>query len=321
MSPPDPTAPPPAVFTGATLAGALAAARTAHGPGATVVRALRVRQGVRGLLGRERYEVHVRLPASPPAPGTQPVPGRPSAAAGDHPATPGPEEVLRGLVDAADESEDSAPVWSWTGTSDVSALLEEVTARQVREPVVGHPDPDLGIHALGLAGSRQGGPAGAPDDLGDERGTASAASDPSGQPGGWRRRLLDAVEELPDAPPTAPPPRAARARPAAAWDRGALRSAGVPAAVLRRLPAEDPSDDAGWRRALREAIAAVVPPPAEPSEQTPVVVSGHGLAGVVAVLRAAAEDGRAPGTIALGDRRRPATPAALVEVLAACVGS
>lgn len=318
-SPPDPTAP-LAVVTAATLAGALAAARTAYGPAATVVRALRVRRGVRGMLGRERYEVHVQLPASDPAPGTQPGRGRPSAAAGEHgshQSAPGPDEVLRGLVDAADETEDSAPAWSWTGTSEVSALLDVVTARQGREPG-GHPDPALGIHSLDLVRPRQGGRPGAPVALDDERGPAGPSTDPFGQPGRWRRRLLDTVEELADAPA---PPRPAGPRPVAAWDRGSLRAAGVPAAVLRRLPAEDPSDDAGWRRALREAIAAVVPPPAEPSEGTPVVVSGHGLAGVVAVLRAAAEEGRAPGTIALGDRRRPATPAALVEVLAACVRS
>jgi len=109
--------------------------------------------------------------------------------------------------------------------------------------------------------------------------------------------------------------------PGSGWDRDELRRVGVPAAVLSRLPVEDPPDDAGWRRALRTAIAATVPAPGRPGEHTAVVVSGYGLLGAVAVLRAGAEDGATPGTISFAGRRGPATPAALVEVLASCVRS
>ncbi|MDP9407429.1 MAG: hypothetical protein M3P95_06075, partial [Actinomycetota bacterium] len=46
------------LFSGPTLEGALAAARAAYGPRVRIVRAQRVRRGVRGLLGQVRYDVH-----------------------------------------------------------------------------------------------------------------------------------------------------------------------------------------------------------------------------------------------------------------------
>lgn len=116
-------------------------------------------------------------------------------------------------------------------------------------------------------------------------------------------------------------PEAAEEQMGTGWDREELRRLGVPAPLLSRLPVEDPSDDAGWRRALQTAIVATVPPPAQPDAQHPVVVSGHGLLGAVALLRAAIEEGATPGTISHEGRQRPATPAALVEVLAACARS
>lgn len=105
------------------------------------------------------------------------------------------------------------------------------------------------------------------------------------------------------------------------WDRDELRRLGVPGPVLSRLPVEDPSDDAGWRRALVTAIAGTVPAPATADAQHPVVVSGHGLLGAVAVLQAAIEASATPGTISHDGRVRPATPAAIVDVLAACARS
>ena len=105
------------------------------------------------------------------------------------------------------------------------------------------------------------------------------------------------------------------------WDRGELRRLGVPAAILGRLPVEDPVDDAAWRRALRKAIETVVSPPARPSADHPVVVNGYGLLGAVAVLRAAVEEGATPGTITFEGRRRAAGPEALVEVIAECIRS
>lgn len=307
------------VFSGPTLEGALAAARTAYGPRVRIVRAQRVRRGVRGLLGQVRYDVHARLPGARPAapapddrgptwPGTDRPRPRPA------PGGDGLADALRDLVDAADSSERSVaePSWSWNGEAEVGALLADVaTLRTARaERPSGHPALDLAAHAAHAAHAA---PAAAP-----------AAPAAPGAPL-WRDLLADAVQ-----PPARPePPRPAEpvgpARPAPAgpalFDRNDLRGIGVPAAVLRRLPVEDPVDDGGWRRALQEAIEAVVPAPADPDDDHPVVVSGHGLAGVVAVLRAAVEDGAAPGTISHRGRRRQATPAALVEVLASCARS
>lgn len=130
-------------------------------------------------------------------------------------------------------------------------------------------------------------------------------------------------DDLPQGPPLEAEDADVVLEPAmgAGWDRGELRRLGVPAAVLSRLPVEDPSDDAGWRRALLGALAATVPPPAQADAQHPVVVSGYGLLGAIAVMRAAVEDGATPGTLALDGRHRPATPAAFVEVLAASARS
>lgn len=310
------------VFSGPTLEGALAAARAAYGPRVRIVRAQRVRRGVRGLLGQVRYDVHAVVPettgtaaGAPAPPGRRAHAARPAGLAASVGASPaggvGLADALRRLVDAADASEErsAAPEasWSWNGEAEVGALLEDVAAlggAERPDPRVEHPAPDLARHS-----SPGASPKGVPADT---------------VAGSWRNLLVDALE------PTGAPPRRerARARPVSpaepesvGWSRAELRSIGVPPAVLRRLPIEDPTDDAGWRRALQEAIAAVVPAPAEPDADHPVVVSGHGLAGVVAVLRAAVEDGAVPGMISFQGRRRQATPAALVEVLATCAGS
>ncbi len=94
------------------------------------------------------------------------------------------------------------------------------------------------------------------------------------------------------------PPAPSRARRSAApavgtWSKAALTRLGVPAAVLDDLDPPAPGDDLGWVVALTSAIAAAVPDPGEPDEKHPVVVSGHGLAGVVAMLDAGSR-GAAP---------------------------
>jgi len=259
-----------AVFSGPTVQHALAAARAAHGPGVQVVRAVRRTPGLRGLLGRVRFEVAVR----PPARTVSVVQGAPvPQRATRTPSGPGVDPLrgaLDGLLDAAEERERAVTgelvddtAWTWAQQNDVGRLLEELTARSA--PARAHPAPALAVHG---------------------------------------ELPAEVVPEV-----------------GSGWDRDELRRLGVPAAVLSRLPVEDPPDDAGWRRALRAAIAATVPPAGRPGEHTAVVVSGYGLLGAVAVLRAGAEDGATPGTISHAGKRRTATPAALVEVLASCVRS
>ncbi|MCW2776690.1 MAG: hypothetical protein JWN17_415, partial [Frankiales bacterium] len=98
------------------------------------------------------------------------------------------------------------------------------------------------------------------------------------------------------------------------WSRSALEALGVPDAVLAQLPDPAPRDDLAWVVALAAAIEAVVPAPAEPDEAHPVVVSGHGLAGALAVLDAGTR-GASPGTISHAGRTAPATATELALVL------
>ena len=84
--------------------------------------------------------------------------------------------------------------------------------------------------------------------------------------------------------------------------------------MLDALPSPAPRDDLGWVVALTAAIEAAVPAPAEPDEQHPVVVSGYGLQGAVAVLDAGSR-GLVPGTITHAGRTAPATATELALVL------
>lgn len=310
------------IFAGPTLEGALAAARAAYGPRVKIVRAQRVRRGVRGLLGQVRYDVHARVPRTSGSvlSGTSiaPPPTRSARAeAGSEGPAPGLANALRDLVEAADEREGASvarSAWSCTAEAEVGELLGDVAALGLAargDLSSGHPVPDVALH--GPAASRvASGP-------GVSRRVPESVTPRAGG-AGWRAALVDALDPVgagePHAGRVAAFPPAPAPVPSAGWDRAALRSIGVPPAVMRRLPVEDPVDDGGWRRALQEAIAAVVPAPAEPDADHPIVVSGHGLTGAIAVLRAAVEDGAVPGTIAGQGRCRPATPAALVEVLA-----
>ena len=88
----------------------------------------------------------------------------------------------------------------------------------------------------------------------------------------------------------------------------------MPAAVLDALPAPAPQGDLAWVVALTAAIETTVPPPAEPDEAHPVVVSGHGVRGAVAVLDAGSR-GLSPGTITHAGRTAPATATELALVL------
>lgn len=119
----------------------------------------------------------------------------------------------------------------------------------------------------------------------------------------------------PAASAAAPAPEAAPAVPAGTeWSRTALADAGVPRAILRRLPAEDPVTELGWMAALEAALAAVVPAPAEPGA-APLVADAAGPDGVIALLRAVVEHGAVPGRLHLDGRAVPATATELTLAL------
>ena len=275
-------------FSAASVDAALRAARAAHGAQVEIVRAMRVVAGVRGLLGQARYCVVVR-----PTPPTTTIvlPQEPAEVSGD------PVQVaLDDLLDAAEEREREArqPVeqdlgWTWTQQHEVEHLLAELGDR-LGPDAARHPAPAVAEH--------------------DEPAVSEVELDGDDDDGAVSGEAGPDPLMVPDAPDLGP-----------GWDRAELRRLGVPAAVLSRLPVEDPSDDAGWRRALVTAIASTVPAPAAPDAEHPVVVSGHGLLGAVAVMRAAVEDGATPGTLGHEGRHRPATPAAIVDVLAASARS
>lgn len=88
------------VFTADTLEEAMAAAVASHGPDLVVHSARRVRAGVRGLMGRETYEVV----ATPAAPASTPAAG---PAAG--PAADPVEAALAALLDDAEAREQAQP--------------------------------------------------------------------------------------------------------------------------------------------------------------------------------------------------------------------
>lgn len=293
------------MFTGPSVQRALAAARAAHGRDVQVLKAVRRTIGLRGLLGQASYEVVVRrrpptavtvLPSTTQAArGTDPVLGalddlllaadeRERDAAGE-PAPPADGVVRPGVDDSA---------WTWAQQQEVERLLEELAARSGTPGA--HPALDVTAHAPP--------PVALPGPVAQPASAGPHAAEDSEQ-------ALHAADASAYSPP----------RSGTGWDRAELRRLGVPAGVLSRLPVEDPPDDEEWRRCLRRAIAAVVPAPGRPDEQHPVVVSGYGLLGAVEILRAGSEDAATPGTISWNGKRRAATPAAIVEVLASCARS
>jgi hypothetical protein len=113
------------------------------------------------------------------------------------------------------------------------------------------------------------------------------------------------------------PPRPSRRSAAAVvgtWSKGALTRLGVPDGVLAELDPPPATDDIGWVVALTAAIAATVPEPGVPDEHNPVVVSGYGLPGVLAILDAGSR-GLRPGTVTTGGRTAPATATELALVV------
>ncbi len=227
------------------------------------------------------------------------------------------------LAEVDDEERTSAPVSTWVAT-DLEQLLAAVKRPTVprTEPV--HPDPKLADHLTGepgLAAMKLPEPPLRESTL--VRSTLPGATLPgSTLPGPELPAPRLSTPALPRAVAAAPRPHGgARASSSDGWDRANLYRLGVPEQVLARLPGQDPSGAAAWCRALRTAVAASIPAPVLLGPEHPVVIDGYGLEGVCAILRGAVERRGEPGRIALGSGVWPATPAALVEVLAACLRS
>jgi hypothetical protein len=107
-------------------------------------------------------------------------------------------------------------------------------------------------------------------------------------------------------------------RPAtAAWSRERLRSLGVPDAVLEAMPTAEPTEDLRWLVALTDAIAGVIPGPAE-NGCVDVTASGTGLRGALALLRLGVS-GISPQTLTIDDRAVPATATELALAIRAGV--
>lgn len=288
------------VFTGDSLEQAMAYAVAALGPDLQVRRARKVRKGVAGLTGRDKYEV-VAAPADAPAQG-DPV-----------------DSAFDALLSQAEEAEQPAqphPVRRTTRlapeqvprpVTDHDEVLALVQARQILTPptTLTVTEPELPV----LEPSVFEPPV---FELPVEEPVAVAVAVPA---------KPKAPVAKPKAPAAKRTPRTKAARVAAApsgWSRTALVELGVPEEVLAGLPTEDPTDDLAWAAALAAAIAVVLPAPAALSEADPVVVDGHGVTGALGILRAA-RLGLTPGTITTGHRTVPASAAELALVLRSAV--
>lgn len=268
------------VFTGDTLEEAMAYAVATLGPDLAVRRARKVRKGLQGLTGKDRYEV---------------VALAPTAAGQDRDAVGSAFEALLAQAEEVESVRGSAPA-PGAATSPAPAAPRaaraaapagarpEVPAPRaavVPVPALAAPEPPMPAQPSPSAPSRRA-----------QQRTRAAARPPARTPARTAARTRPAKPVTADAP--------------TGWSRAALVAAGLPRPVLAALPARDPRDDAGWISALTRAIATVLPPAAPLDAEHPVTVSGHGLAGVVGILRAAGK-GLPPGTIAYDGRTAPAT--------------
>jgi hypothetical protein len=323
-----PSAPPPdgsevvEVFSGDTLEEAMAAAVAALGPDLAVRRARKVRSGVRGLLGKDRYEVLAAPSES----------GRPAPVAYDDEDGDAVGSAFEALMNRAEE-QDSMPAATparpragrRAAPPPPAVPVEDdrwtpPPAARTLQPVPDEPLPVRG---------RRPGQAAAP--AAPARRTRRATDAPHPQPDVAEHEVAPPFQEHPEPSPrpapvpppvaTPVPPRPARRSAAPAvgtWSKAALTRLGVPDAVLAELDPPAATDDLGWVVALTSAIAATVPEPGAPDEKNPVVVSGHGLPGVLAILDAGSR-GLRPGTITTGGRTAPATATELALVVRAHV--
>ena len=274
------------VFTGDSLEQAMAYAVAALGPDLQVRRARKVRKGVAGLAGRDKYEVVA-------VPGTEPV------------ATDAVESAFDALLNEAEQAEDPRPVRRTIRltphpaptVADHDEIVTLVRARQPLEAL--EPEPVVAV------------PEPAPEPEPEPEPVLVALPAPAPAPAPVKKAATRTAKTGTKAPVVA------EAGPSG-WSRAALVALGVPPHVLAGLPEQDPTDDLAWAAALAAAIAVVLPSPAALSETDPVVVDGHGVDGALGILRAA-QLGMTPGTITAGGRTAPASAAELALVLRAAV--
>jgi hypothetical protein len=283
LQPPQPPEGSTKVYAGATLEEAFAAAVRVHGPRVRPLQARQIRGGLRGLVGKDRFEVVVAVPSTP------------SDAAGV-PATSGSVDVvLEELLDLADAEEQRvADAVHRSRTRRRAAAAKPMRSSRL-ETSVPADEPFTPLDAPSVVEVHV-----APDLTVDEPAPLTHPAPAIAQ----HSARSTSVARAP--------------RRQATPIRRQMRELGVPEVVLRRLPVEDPVTPAEWIAALTTAIGAAVPPPAAPSEQHPVVVSGHERAGVIAILHAGVA-GWAPGTVVLDGRMVPATAEQLAWGVWTCV--
>ena len=269
------------VFVGDTLEEAMAYAVASLGPDLVVRRARTVRKN---LVGKDRYEVLAG-------------PGETA------PSTDAVGSAFDALLQQAEAEEAPTAVRRTTRPAPPAEPL-------VVEPRATEPDPEPAVPAIAAA------PVAVEEPLAPE---PVAVVEPA---------PVEPVAVVEPAAPAAKAPvkRAARKAPAkprkaaapkatpTGWSRQRLAELGLPEAVLARLPAQDPTSDLHWAAALAEAIDAVLPPAAVLSEESPLVVDGYGLKGVLGILDAATR-GFTPGSLVLGDRTVPATATEMALVV------
>ena len=273
------------VFVGDTLEEAMAFAVAALGPDLSVRRARKVRRGVQGLVGRDRYEV-VAVP--PPSPDRDAL-----------------ESAFEALLSQAEEAElprarrvTTRPHPSPEVADHEPRYAEPIPVRTTRRPAVYEEPAPARAVAVRPPAPRSPAARRQPASTQTPRPRPAPTPAPS-----VPMSALPAPRKKASAKPAA---RTPRVKASSGWSRQSLVALGLPPAVLAGLPAAEPGDDLGWVVALAVAMSAVLPAPAALDAEHPLVVNGHGLAGVLGLLDAAGR-GLTPGTITVGDRTAAAT--------------
>jgi hypothetical protein len=322
------------VFLGDTLEEAMSHAVTRLGPDLTVRRARKVRKGVQGLVGKDRFEV-VAVPGPRAEAQAEAIDGAFAALLAQAEEAEDPSPVRRETppqVEAAviaprrpDVSETvPAPPAEPVAVEPVatpvafaSIALEPVVFAPAHEPV---PTASVAVEAVVVPAvlvepvAVEPVPTGpAPEPVLVEPVVAEAVVEPAVTAAPRKAKPRKAP-----APRRTPAPRSAPVTPENGWGRIALRELGLPRSVLSRLPAQEPRTDAQWIAALTRAFAGVLPPAQAPSAETPVVVDGYGIEGVRGILAAAAK-GMTPGRIHYAGRSALANPTELALAVRAAV--